>query len=139
MADPRAREPDAFRQAREARADSARLCGEAYATQREAARLTITSVRLVGEATILLLEGELEMASTPIVLTEVEALGDGDLPLRIDLSGIDFMDSTGLRLLLQMTAPDFARRSTTLIRTSEAVMRVVAIPGTGERLGLADA
>jgi anti-sigma B factor antagonist len=137
MADLVPREPDVLRQARETRVESARLRDEAGAIQQQAALLRITAKRVVGEAVVLMLEGALEMASVPAVLEELEACSDGVTPVRIDLSGVDFMDSTGLNLLLGLTAGTGpAKRSLSLVRPSEAVMRVVRITGTGERLGL---
>ena len=47
---------------------------------------------------LLRLTGELDLVSEP-VLADALAQGDGQ-PLRIDLSELAFMDSTGLRALL---------------------------------------
>lgn len=46
------------------------------------------------------LEGELDMA-TAGGLTELLAASGGEAPLVLDLSGVSFMDSSGLRALLE--------------------------------------
>jgi len=47
--------------------------------------------------TVLRLSGELDLLSEPIF---AQALADATAPIRIDLSELAFMDSTGLRALL---------------------------------------
>lgn len=50
-----------------------------------------------GDAVLLRLNGELDLVSEPVLAGELAKV---DGPLRIDLSGLAFMDSTGLRALL---------------------------------------
>jgi anti-sigma B factor antagonist len=50
---------------------------------------------------LLEVEGELDIATAPRMLTALnEAFADLERPLVVDLSSVDFMDSTGLALLM---------------------------------------
>ena len=45
--------------------------------------------------------GEIDISSAPRLISGLnEAVGNCELPVVVDLSGVDFMDSTGLALLL---------------------------------------
>ena len=50
-----------------------------------------------GKGTVLRLSGELDLVSEPQL---TEALAEAEPPVRIDLTDLAFMDSTGLRALL---------------------------------------
>jgi anti-sigma B factor antagonist len=57
----------------------------------------------------------------------------------LDLSGLTFMDSTGIRLILQ--AGEHARRhgaQLLIVRPSDAVMRVLELVGLDEQLEIVD-
>lgn len=59
------------------------------------------SVRPLHDPRTFALEGELDMASAEDVLRALEGVpAEGDLVL--DLSGLSFMDSSGLRVVLQL-------------------------------------
>jgi anti-sigma B factor antagonist len=52
---------------------------------------------------LLAVEGELDIATAPRLLTALnEAVAQLKLPLVVDLSKVDFMDSTGLALLINL-------------------------------------
>jgi anti-anti-sigma factor len=58
--------------------------------------------RTEGDALVVALSGELDLASTPILERELrEAEAAAPARLVIDLSGLGFMDSTGLQALLR--------------------------------------
>jgi anti-anti-sigma factor len=82
------------------------------------------------------LAGELDISSAPRleeVLGRVEA--DGPPLLVLDLSGLDFMDSTGLRLLIGADArARGAGRRLVLIQGNEMVQRVLRLTRLDERL-----
>jgi anti-sigma B factor antagonist len=84
--------------------------------------------------------GELDIAAAPRVdgaLDEVE----GERPSRIvlDLRGLTFLDSTGLRALIgaDARAREEGRRLT-LIQGPDAVQRVFSITGLDDRLEIVD-
>jgi anti-anti-sigma factor len=79
-----------------------------------------------GLATI---SGELELSTAPVVASWLASLPD---PLHLDLRGVTFMDSVGLRTLL------LARRHNPTMRVvafSAAVARLLAITGLTGYLG----
>jgi anti-sigma B factor antagonist len=62
----------------------------------------VVESRTEGDAVVIVLRGELDLTSVPLFereLRDAESSGPGRVV--IDLSGLDFMDSTGLRALLQ--------------------------------------
>ena len=78
-------------------------------------------------------EGELDILGAPR-LAEVIPADDGSSPIVIDLAAVEFMDSTGLRALLEArTAATTAGRPFALARPSAAVTRVLELVDlTGE-------
>ena len=86
------------------------------------------------------LQGELDISTAgPLEdnLQRVEA--DGPSLLVVDLSRLDFMDSTGLRLLI--SADQRARaegRRFVLVRGNDIVQRVLRLTGLDERLEIVD-
>ena len=106
-------------------------------SRRRAGELLIVERRIEGEAVVLRLEGSLDLLTCAAVREEVAALEDAAPVVRLDLEGVDFMDSSGLRLLLGLTdGAGPARSAMQLVRPSAAVMRVVDITGTAGRLRL---
>jgi anti-sigma B factor antagonist len=93
-----------------------------------------------GDAAYVTLRGELDISTAgPLEdnLQRVEA-GEPEL-LVIDLSRLDFMDSTGLRLLI--SADQRAReagRRLVLVRGNDIVQRVLRLTGLDERLEIVD-
>jgi anti-sigma B factor antagonist len=62
--------------------------------------LAVERTRVDGCA-LLDVEGELDIATAPRMIAALnEAFAQPTLPLVVDLSGVDFMDSTGLALLM---------------------------------------
>ena len=86
------------------------------------------------------LSGELDISTAPRfeeALRRVEA--DGPAVALIDLSRLDFMDSTGLRLLVgaDIRAREAGRRLV-LIRGNDMVQRVLRLTRLDERLEIVD-
>ena len=77
------------------------------------------------------LEGELDMA-TADDLGELlkESGGHGD-PVVLDFEGISFMDSSGLRVLLEAASAEDAGTSVVIVHPTDQVRRVldISIPG----------
>jgi anti-sigma B factor antagonist len=93
-----------------------------------------------GDRTVLLLHGELDLATIDRVRTRLEALEAGGTAVVLDLEGLSFMDSTGIRLVLQ-AAQDAERTGWdfSLTRGSYAVRRVFEAAGLDDRLPFASA
>src|SRR4051812_30864282 len=89
-----------------------------------------------GGAVHVSLGGELDISTASKLeddLLRVEA--DGPALLVIDLSGLDFMDSTGLRLLISADArARQADRRLVLVQGNEMVQRVLRLTRLDERL-----
>lgn len=84
--------------------------------------------------------GELDVATVPILKAELEALRTaGFRRLILDLSSLDFMDSTGLRCILDYDAE--ARQdgfTIALFPGSQAVQRVFELTDTRAHLSFID-
>lgn len=86
------------------------------------------------------LAGEVDLAAAPRVETAIdEALaGEDGVNITIDLDGVTFLDSTGLRVLVAAHARCAGEgRSLTLVNPSTAVSRILEITGLDQTL-LAD-
>jgi anti-anti-sigma factor len=106
------------------------------ATQRERRRavelgqLTMTSGR-EGDVHTIALIGELDLVGTPRVQDELERVEATDVvSIVVDLSGLTFMDSTGVRLLVSAHARSRADSDRlTLLRGPAGVQRVLELCG----------
>jgi anti-sigma B factor antagonist len=100
-------------------------------TEASAANFRAHAEQLHG-AVLVVAEGELDLVGAPRLL---EALpGAGDTPVVIDLGAVGFMDSSGLRSLLEARQHCLdAGRAFALARPSDAVQRVLELVDlTGE-------
>jgi anti-sigma B factor antagonist len=85
-----------------------------------AARLDI-SIECIDRWTVATVSGELDMASAPDLESACSRI-DGDLA--IDLSRVDFVDSSGLAVLLRL---DSRRGELIVLQPSEVVLRLLEI------------
>jgi anti-sigma B factor antagonist len=94
-----------------------------------------------GEAAIISVSGELDLASSPALEEELERACGSDASLVIvDLRELEFMDSTGLSVLVrahQRAAENSQRFG--LVNGSQQVQRLLSLTGVADRLALADA
>jgi anti-sigma B factor antagonist len=62
------------------------------------------SEQVQGETVTLSIEGELDLSTIPVVERQVDASigGSEASELKVDLSDVSFMDSSGLRLLIEL-------------------------------------
>lgn len=101
--------------------------------------LAIHSVR-EGDVHTVSLSGELDLATADAVQQELERVEATDAEaIVIDLSGLTFMDSTGVRLIV--SAHQRSRADTnrlTLLRGSAPVQRVMQLSGVDALLPFAD-
>lgn len=101
--------------------------------------LTLQSER-DGDAHTITVSGELDLASAPELEAELLAAEASDArTIMLDLGGMQFIDSTGLRLLLTANARSRADSGRlVLLRPSDDVFRVFEIAGLSTRLPFAD-
>jgi anti-sigma B factor antagonist len=97
-------------------------------------------VRTEGKGTIIAVSGELDLASAPALESELEQAGRSESKLLVlDLRKLEFMDSTGLSVIVKahQRASDNGR-TLCLVRGSQQVQRLLDLTGVAERLTLAD-
>ncbi len=83
------------------------------------------------------LAGEVDLAAAPRVESAIEdaLAGEETVDITIDLDGVTFLDSTGLRVLVGAHARCAGEgRSLTLVNPSVAVSRILEITGLGQTL-----
>jgi anti-sigma B factor antagonist len=97
-------------------------------------------VRTEGRAAIIAVRGELDLASSPALEEQLEQLRLSDTKLLvIDLRELEFMDSTGLSIIVsahQKLADE--GRELSLVRGPPQVQRLLDLTGVAERLQLVD-
>ena len=93
-------------------------------------------VRTDGAATVIVLGGELDLASSPALEGELEnVLQSNADTVILDLRELDFMDSTGLSVLVRAhQAAQEADRKLYLVRGPHQVQRLLTLTGLQERL-----
>jgi anti-sigma B factor antagonist len=97
--------------------------------------------RSEGEATVLAVSGELDLAASPALEERLDQVfGDAVSQLIIDLRQLEFIDSTGLSVLVK--AHQRAQESGCtfgLVNGGSQVRRLLSLTGIAERLRVADA
>lgn len=85
-------------------------------------------------------DGELDIATVEKLRAEVERLREsGFTNLVLDLRGVRFLDSTGLRLVLELdAAASGASQELQIIRGSPVVQRIFEVTQVSERLNFVD-
>ncbi|MEA2213081.1 MAG: anti-sigma factor antagonist [Solirubrobacteraceae bacterium] len=95
-------------------------------------------VRTEGRAAVVVVRGELDLATSPELEDQLRRIWDtGSEQLVIDLRELEFMDSTGLSVIVKahQRLTDEGRRLT-LVRGSQQVQRLLDLTGVSERLQL---
>jgi anti-sigma B factor antagonist len=89
-----------------------------------------------GERVVLRLDGDLDLASVPLLESEVElATLDDTASIVLDLRGLEFLDSTGLRAILLLDKRSTERgQAFALVRGSEQVQRLMSMTRVDEHL-----
>jgi anti-sigma B factor antagonist len=93
-----------------------------------------------GKRVVLRLDGELDLASVPLLESEVElAMLDDTATIVLDLRGLEFLDSTGLRTILLLDKRSSERgQAFALVRGSEQVQRLMTMTRVDEHLKIID-
>jgi anti-sigma B factor antagonist len=97
-------------------------------------------VRNADATTVISVSGELDLASSPALEEELERVAQSDAQLVVvDLRGLEFMDSTGLSVLVRahQRAEENGRRLG-LVNGSQQVQRLLTLTGVADRLTLTD-
>jgi anti-sigma B factor antagonist len=97
-------------------------------------------VRTEGRASIIAVSGELDLATSPSLEAEFERFsGTPSELLVLDLRQLEFMDSTGLSVIVK-THQRLAEngRALYVVRGPQQVQRLLDLTGVAERIQLAD-
>lgn len=100
----------------------------------------LVDTQTAGRTFTLVLSGELDLVSSPILEQAFEVAFESELELMVvDLRGLEFMDSTGLHKIVaaQQRAVHSGRRFC-LIRGAEQVQRLFDLTGVGELMTMVD-
>ncbi len=93
------------------------------------------SRRRAGDAIVVAPAGEIDLAPVDVLGAEIEAASGETDALVLDLRGVTFIDSAGLRLVLQ-TSRGVERFS--VVRGPREVQRVFDLVGLDDRLTILD-
>jgi anti-anti-sigma factor len=91
--------------------------------------------RRVGEAVVVAPEGEIDLATVDELREALDAAADGAAQVLLDLRAVTFIDSAGVRLVLEAmrALPGFA-----VVRGGAEVARVFRLVGLDERVRIVD-
>jgi anti-sigma B factor antagonist len=97
-------------------------------------------VQSQGQSTVIAVSGELDLASSPALQEELERVSASDARmLIIDLRELDFMDSTGLSVLVRAhQRAEEEGRELAMVRGPQQVQRLLSLTGVADRLTLVD-
>jgi anti-sigma B factor antagonist len=89
------------------------------------------STRPAGDRTVVVVGGEIDVYTAPKLREQlVELVSNGDYHLVVDMEGVDFLDSTGLGVLVgglkRVRAHDGSLR---LVCTQERILKIFRITG----------
>ena len=88
------------------------------------------STSRAGDAATISCSGELDIAAAPSIQTAIdEVFADGPRMLELDWSGLTFMDSTGIRLLLMIVKRSGNEGIDLIWRLSDACQRALDAVG----------
>ena len=96
--------------------------------------LLVVDLRNEGERLRLCLRGELDLSNACTAETKLEEALGSKRPLLIDLSRLEFLDSTGIALLITALGRPDARRIEFVPSETPGVRRVLSLTGLEERL-----
>src|SRR5215217_6719544 len=90
-------------------------------------------LRHVDGRVVYALHGDMDMVTSAPLVSRVREIADGSEPLDLDLTGVGFMDSTGLRALFQLHDIATARGgSLRLLHPSDRIMRLLELTDTAD-------
>jgi anti-sigma B factor antagonist len=95
-------------------------------------------VRTEGRTAIIVVRGELDLATSPELEAQLQKVwNSGNEQLVIDLRELEFMDSTGLSIIVKahQRLSDEGRQLS-VVRGSQQVQRLLDLTGVSERLQL---
>ena len=100
-------------------------------------RIRVSSERS-GDATIVHAEGELDLHTAPTLQSEIDSALEQDLArMVVDLSKVDFMDSTGLSVIVAAVAAMRAQGGEVRVVTgADKITKVFTLTGVDQQVGM---
>lgn len=97
-------------------------------------------VRNEGQVVLIAVTGELDLASSPALQEELDRVAASDAHLLIiDLRELDFMDSTGLSVLVRAhQRAEEQGRQLAMVKGPQQVQRLLSLTGVADRLTVVD-
>lgn len=94
--------------------------------------------RQAGSATVVEAVGELDLHTAPMLQTELDEAIEARAPLIVvDLGGVDFMDSTGLSVIVATVAALRDQGGTLrVVSSSNRITKVFTLTGVDQQVGL---
>jgi anti-sigma B factor antagonist len=90
-----------------------------------------------GGQSVLTVNGEIDLTSAPKLDEEITTVVESSDQVVIELGGVSFMDSTGLRVLLKASKTLTSRGGTLVLRQpSEPVRRLLEVSGLNEHFAV---
>lgn len=89
-----------------------------------------------GSRVRLALRGELDLSNAPTAEKGIEEAFASEMDVLIDLGPLEFIDSTGIALIVRAMGREDARRLTFLPSKSETVRRLLNLTGLDEKMPL---
>ena len=97
------------------------------------------TVEPLEDACVIRATGELQAGAASRLRSPLEAARHDRVTTLLDLSGVSFIDSAGLRVLLEAArATDLDEWAWFIVRPSDPVLRLVELSGTAPRLPLVE-
>ncbi len=99
--------------------------------------LRLTAIEV--DSSTLALDGEIDAHTAPELAARYVELPAGDGDVVIDMSKVDFMDSSGLRVIIELhQRVEQASRNLVLLTPSPAVARLIEVSGLSSHLHVSD-
>jgi len=93
----------------------------------------------VEDAILVSATGEIDMSTVDVLESELTMAREEGSTALLDLSGVTFIDSTGLHLLLEAShSSAVSDWGFFIVRPSEAVQRLIEVSGTADRIMVVD-
>lgn len=91
-----------------------------------------------GAECTIFVRGELDLANAGTAETVLETALASEMPVVVDMRALEFIDSTGIALLVRAIQGDGDGRLSFVPSEFDAVSKVLALTGVGERMALVE-
>jgi anti-anti-sigma factor len=97
------------------------------------------TVEPLEDARVVRATGEIDLSTVAALRRELDAAREEAATVLLDLSGVTFIDSSGLHLLLEAShSSAISDRGFFVVRPSEVVQRLIEVSGTADLLTMVD-